>query len=70
MPPHGLAFCPSRDPIMKGAEPIRLRLELDLDVADEAPNDDNITLHDEQHFVTHLRLLGVLDDETWLSADT
>jgi Uncharacterized conserved protein (DUF2285) len=31
--------------------------ELDPDVDDEAPADDDITIYDERHFVTYLRLL-------------
>ena len=34
-----------------------LRTELDPDVDDDAPNDPDITLYDEAHFVTYLRLL-------------
>lgn len=36
--------------------------ELDPDVADDVPWSDSITPHDEQHFVTYLRLLDA-DDE-------
>ncbi len=32
-------------------------VELDPDVADEAPTAESITPYDEQHFVTYLRLL-------------
>ena len=33
------------------------QLELDPDVDDEAPTGDKITLYDERHYVTYLRLL-------------
>ncbi len=33
------------------------RLELDPDVDDEAPTRDTITVYDERHYVTYLRLL-------------
>lgn len=36
---------------------MRVPVELDPDVDDEAPTGDNLTLYDEQHFVTYLRLL-------------
>ena len=32
-------------------------VELDPDVADDAPSANTITAYDEQHFVTYLRLL-------------
>jgi hypothetical protein len=32
-------------------------IELDPDVADDAPSADTITSYDEQHFVTYVRLL-------------
>lgn len=38
------------------------RLELDPDVADEAPADPDITTYDEQHYVTYLRLLDANRD--------
>ncbi len=36
---------------------MRVKPELDPDVEDEAPSGPDITLYDEQHFVTYLRLL-------------
>ncbi|MFC3061569.1 DNA -binding domain-containing protein [Paenirhodobacter populi] len=36
---------------------MRIRPELDPDVDDEAPTGPDITLYDEAHFVTYLRLL-------------
>ena len=36
---------------------MRVPVELDPDVDDEAPTDDTITAYDEQHYVTYLRLL-------------
>ncbi len=36
---------------------MRVPVELDPDVDDEAPNGDAITAYDERHFVTYLRLL-------------
>lgn len=36
---------------------MRMPVELDPDVDDEAPTGDVITAYDEQHFVTYLRLL-------------
>lgn len=36
---------------------MRVRLELDPDVDDEAPSSPDITSYDEAHFVTYLRLL-------------
>ncbi|WP_295813530.1 DUF2285 domain-containing protein [uncultured Nitratireductor sp.] len=36
---------------------MRVRPELDPDVDDEAPTGPDITIYDEQHFVTYLRLL-------------
>jgi len=38
------------------------RLELDPDVADEAPTGPDITAYDEQHYVTYLRLLDANQD--------
>ena len=32
-------------------------MELDPDVADEAPSSDTVTPYDEQHFITYIRLL-------------
>jgi hypothetical protein len=34
-----------------------MRVPLELDVDDEAPTGDTITVYDERHFVTYLRLL-------------
>ena len=36
---------------------MRVSAELDPDVADEAPDGATITLYDEQHYVTYMRLL-------------
>jgi len=36
---------------------MRLRPELDPDVEDDAPTGPDITIYDEEHFVTYLRLL-------------
>ena len=36
---------------------MRVTVELDPDVADEAPSGNAITPYDEQHYVTYLRLL-------------
>ena len=36
---------------------MRVRPELDPDVEDEAPTGSDITIYDEEHFVTYLRLL-------------
>ena len=36
---------------------MRVPVELDPDVDDEAPTGDTITVYDERHFVTYLRLL-------------
>nr|EKV0215358.1 hypothetical protein [Pseudomonas aeruginosa]EKV0215380.1 hypothetical protein [Pseudomonas aeruginosa] len=36
---------------------MRVPVELDPDVDDEAPTGDTITVYDEQHYVTYLRLL-------------
>ncbi|MAS14647.1 MAG: DUF2285 domain-containing protein [Nitratireductor sp.] len=36
---------------------MRVRPELDPDVEDEAPTGPDITIYDEEHFVTYLRLL-------------
>jgi hypothetical protein len=36
---------------------VRVRPRLDPDVEDEAPSGPDITVYDEEHFVTYLRLL-------------
>ena len=36
---------------------MRIAVELDPDVADEAPSGNAVTPYDEQHYVTYLRLL-------------
>jgi hypothetical protein len=36
---------------------MRVKPELDPDVEDEAPSGPDISLYDEQHFITYLRLL-------------
>ena len=41
---------------MKGMA-MRVPVELDPDVDDEAPTGDTITVYDERHYVTYLRLL-------------
>ncbi len=41
---------------------MRVAVELDPDVADEAPTGDIITPYDEQHFVTYMRLLDASRD--------
>ena len=41
----------------KGEREMRVKPELDPDVDDEAPDGSDITLYDEAHFVTYLRLL-------------
>ncbi len=40
-----------------GGMTMRVPVELDPDVDDEAPTGDALTVYDEQHFVTYLRLL-------------
>ena len=40
-----------------GGHAVRVKLELDPDVDDQAPDRPDITLYDEAHFVTYLRLL-------------
>ena len=41
---------------------MRVRPELDPDVDDQAPDGPDITLYDEAHFVTYLRLLDAERD--------
>ena len=41
---------------------MRVPVELDPDVDDEAPTGDTITVYDERHFVTYLRLLDAKSD--------
>lgn len=41
---------------------MRVAVELDSDVADEAPTGNTITPYDEQHFVTYMRLLDASRD--------
>jgi hypothetical protein len=41
---------------------MRVPVELDPDVDDEAPTGDAITVYDEKHFVTYLRLLDAKAD--------
>lgn len=36
---------------------MRVPVELDPDVDDMAPTNDKITIYDERHYVTYLRLL-------------
>ena len=42
---------------------MRVRPELDPDVDDLAPTVPEITIYDEAHFVTYLRLLDAADDD-------
>ena len=45
---------------------MRASVELDPDVADEAPSGPTITPYDEQHYVTYIRLLDASrDDADW-----
>lgn len=41
---------------------MRVRPELDPDVDDEAPSGPDVTIYDEAHFVTYLRLLDAEKD--------
>lgn len=41
---------------------MRVAVELDPDVADEAPSDNAVTPYDEQLYVTYLRLLDACRD--------
>ncbi|MBU2031555.1 MAG: DUF2285 domain-containing protein [Alphaproteobacteria bacterium] len=41
---------------------MRVRPKLDPDVEDEAPSGPDITIYDEEHFVTYLRLLDAQTD--------
>jgi len=41
---------------------MRVRPKLDPDVDDEAPTGPDITIYDEEHFVTYLRLLDAQTD--------
>lgn len=41
---------------------MRARPQLDPDVEDEAPSSPQVTLYDEAHFVTYLRLLDAQSD--------
>lgn len=41
---------------------MRVQPELDPEVADEAPTGPDITLYDEEHFITYLRLLDAEAD--------
>ncbi len=46
---------------------MRTKPELDPDVDDEAPAGPDITIYDEQHFVTYLRLLDAdRDGADWV----
>jgi hypothetical protein len=50
----------------KGKRLMRVRPELDPDVDDKAPDGPDITVYDEAHFVTYLRLLDAeRDDAHW-----
>jgi hypothetical protein len=46
----------------EGGRAVRVKVELDPDVDDEAPDGPNITVYDEAHFVTYLRLLDAERD--------
>jgi hypothetical protein len=46
----------------EGERAVRVKLELDPDVDDQAPDGPDITLYDEAHFVTYLRLLDAERD--------
>src|SRR5690606_34100622 len=48
---------PQTNPLGYGGTPMRVPVELDPDVDDEAPAGNDITPYDEQHYVTYLRLL-------------
>jgi hypothetical protein len=41
---------------------VRVKPEPDPDVDDEAPAGDDITIYDERHFITYLRLLDAKAD--------
>jgi hypothetical protein len=45
-----------------GGRTVRAKLELDPDVDDQAPDGPDITVYDEAHFVTYLRLLDAERD--------
>lgn len=46
---------------------MRMPVELDPDVADEAPSDPTITAYDQQHYVTYMRLLDASrDNANWV----
>lgn len=48
---------------------MRVRPKLDPDVEDLAPTDPDITIYDEEHFVTYLRLLDAeADGADWTEA--
>lgn len=48
---------------------MQVPVELDPDVADEAPSGPTITAYDEQHYVTYMRLLDASRDEAdWTEA--
>jgi len=46
----------------EGGRTVRVKPELDPDVDDEAPDGPDITIYDEAHFVTYLRLLDAERD--------
>src|SRR5260370_27729262 len=48
--------------VERRAPDMRVRPELDPDVNDEAPDGPDITVYDEAHFVTYLRLLDAERD--------
>lgn len=48
---------PQTKPLGCGGMTMRVPVELDPDVDDEAPTGDTITVYDERHYVTYLRLL-------------
>ena len=45
---------------------MKLKVELDPDVDDLAPTEDALTLYDEQHLITYIRLLDAdIDNADW-----
>lgn len=53
----------------RGRCAVRVKPELDPDVDDQAPDGPDITVYDEAHFVTYLRLLDAeRDGADWTEA--
>lgn len=46
----------------EGGHLMRVKPELDPDVDDDVPNEPDITLYDEAHFITYMRLLDAEAD--------